>query len=279
MKTYQIVKADGDLEEFNSEKLRRSLSRSGAEENVVENVVKHVESVLHDGMLTEDIYNYAFSYLHEHGSKATSRYSLRRALFRLGPTGFPFEDFLERLFQKEGYQTVTRQTLNGHCAVHEIDIAAYKEEHSFVVEAKFHSKPGIKSDLQVALYSYARLLDLRSVKICEYDHCGVSEMYIVTNTKFTSAAQDYAKCVGGITLLSWEYPVSNNLHDRIFKTGIFPITVLQTLNNSQAQALLKNKVLLCEDLLHKPELLKDINTTSEHIDKILKEASELVMNK
>lgn len=51
--------------------------------------------------------------------------------------------------------------IQGKCAEHEIDIAAFKDDHSFIGEAKFHARPGIKSDLQVAMYSYARLLDLK----------------------------------------------------------------------------------------------------------------------
>jgi hypothetical protein len=93
----------------------------------------------------------------------------------LVPSGFPFERFLARLFAEEGYKTRTGIILQGKCAPHEIDVAAYSDTDSFVAEAKFHSRPGVKTDLQVAMYSYARLLDLKEARICNESICAVSE--------------------------------------------------------------------------------------------------------
>ena len=138
-----IIKADGTSELFKVEKLRRSLRRAGANKDEINDIVKHVEEELHDGIKTQEIYRHAFNLLRNSEEPAAARYSLRRALFGLGPTGFPFEDFLSRLFQIEGYNTKTRLMLQGKCAEHEIDVAAYKEDHAFVAEAKFHSRPGL----------------------------------------------------------------------------------------------------------------------------------------
>jgi ATP cone domain len=200
-----ITKADGSTEYFKVEKLRRSLRRSGATPAEVNEIVAQIMQEVYDGMPTQEIYRRAFSLLRQREAPIAARYSLRRALFGLGPTGFPFERFLDRLFTKEGYSVETGIILRGKCASHEIDVAAYNQSHSFVGEAKFHARPGIKTDLQVAMYSYARLLDLKGASICQADVCGVTEFWLITNTKFTSAALDYANCVG-IKLLSWDYP-------------------------------------------------------------------------
>ena len=270
----QIVKADGNVEAFREDKLRRSLKRSGASSDEIDDIVVQVSKELYDGIKTQEIYRLAFKLLRESELPVAARYSLRRALFNLGPTGFPFEDFLARLLQTEGYQTRTRITLRGNCAEHELDVAAYKDDHSFLVEAKFHARPGIKSDLQVALYSYARLIDLKDKKICTGDHCGVKELWVVTNTKFTSSARDYAEC-SGLKLLSWDYPKVNNLHDRIQKARLYPITVLQSISASQKQTLIKRNIIICKDLLKNPHILRHLHMSVGKTEAVLSEARQL----
>jgi len=270
----QITKADGTVEFFKLEKLRRSLRRSGAQPDEVNRVIAALTPTLRDGISTQEIYRNAFKLLHNSGSPVAARYSLRRALFNLGPTGFPFEKFLARLFTLDGYTTDTGRILAGKCAEHEIDIAAYKSDHSFVGEAKFHARPGVKSDLQVALYSYARLMDLRGNKICQDDICGIKEFWLITNTKFTSAALDYGNCVG-LKLLSWDYPKNNNLHDRIQRAGIYPITVLQGLTAKQARILITRDVILCSDLVSNPEVLRMLHLPKHKYEAIVQEARDL----
>ena len=269
-----IVKADGTSEAFDISKLKRSLRRSGANRSEVAEIGQQVEAEIKDGMTTHEIYSRAFELLRDSEQPVAARYSLRRALFGLGPTGFPFEDFLARLFTKEGYTTNTRQMLPGKCATHEVDVTAYKEDDSFVAEAKFHSRPGIKSDLQVVMYSFARQLDLQDQKICNRDICGVKKLLVVTNTKFTLTAEDYAEC-SGIPLLSWDYPKNNNLHDRIQRVNIYPITVLQTLSAAQKRALIERNVIICEDIVKKPHLLRHTHISTKKTEAVLSEARQL----
>ncbi|MCA9362543.1 ATPase [Candidatus Kaiserbacteria bacterium] len=269
-----ITKADGSTEFFKVEKLRRSLRRAGAEPREVNEIIAEVDSTLYDGIRTQEIYRHAFSLLREYKPPAAARYSLRRALFNLGPTGFPFERFLARLFEIEGYKTKTGITLNGRCAPHEIDLAAYRDDHSFVGEAKFHARPGIKSDLQVAMYSYARFLDLKDNKICNEDICGIKEFWLITNTKFTTTAESYAAC-SGLKLLSWDYPKQDNLHDRIQRAGVYPITVLQSLNNTQAETLISKGVIICKDILEQQHLLRHLRLSPSRYQTLLQEAYSL----
>jgi hypothetical protein len=269
-----ITKADGTTEYFKVEKLRRSLRRAGAGPDEVNNIIAEVDKTLYDGMRTQEIYRHAFSLLRDSRPPAAARYSLRRALFNLGPTGFPFEKFLARLFACDDYKTKTGVTLQGKCAAHEIDLAAYKPEHSFVAEAKFHARPGIKSDLQVAMYSYARLLDLQGTKICHEDICGINEFWLVTNTKFTSTAHKYGKCVG-LKMLSWDYPKNNNLHDRIQRERIYPVTVLQTLSAAQAETLISRDVILCKDIKENPHILRHLHVSKRKHEAIINEVKGL----
>lgn len=273
-----ITKADGTTEYFKVEKLRRSLRRAGADPREIHEIITEVDKTIYEGIRTQEIYRYAFDLLRTSRPPAAARYSLRRALFNLGPTGFPFERFLARLFTQQGYTTETGITLQGKCAPHEIDVAAYKNDHSFVAEAKFHSRPGVKSDLQVAMYSYARLLDLKGKQICTDDHCHIQEFWLITNTKFTTTAQSYGECVG-LNLLSWDYPKHNNLHDRIQRAGLYPITVLQGLSAAQAETLIAKDIIVCRDLLEKEHLLRHTRISKRKHESIMQEARLLCSEK
>lgn len=269
-----VTKADGSTEYFKVEKLRRSLRRAGATPTELGGIIATIEKRLYNGITTQAIYRMAFEQLRHTEQRAATRYSLRRALFGLGPTGFPFERYLGRVFEAEGYTTKTGILIQGHCAEHEIDVAAYKADHSFVAEAKFHARPGIKTDLQVAMYSYARLLDLRDATICNDDICGIKEFWLITNTKFTTAAEKYANC-NGLTILSWDYPRKDNLHDRIQRLGVYPITVLSSLTTSQVATLLQYDCILTSDIVAKPHILRYLHTTPAKTAAIIEEAASI----
>jgi hypothetical protein len=269
-----ITKADGTKEFFKVEKLRRSLRRAGARPAEINDIIAEIDQTLFDGIRTQEIYRNAFALLRTNQPTSAARYSLRRALFNLGPTGFPFEKFLGRLFEIDGYSTRTGIMIEGKCAAHEIDVAAYKADHSFVGEAKFHARPGIKSDLQVAMYSYARLMDLQEAKICREDVCGVKEFWLITNTKFTSTARKYGTCVG-LKMLSWDYPKNNNLNDRIQRAGVYPITVLQSLSTSQKETLISRDIILCMDLLKNESILRHLHLSKRKREVLMAEVTEI----
>lgn len=269
-----ITKADGTQEEFRAVKLRSSLRKAGASKEEIESIVNTIESSLEPGISTQAIYKRAFELLARSEKPVAAKYSLRRAVFGLGPTGFPFEDFLARLFESDGYRTRRRVLVKGNCATHEIDVAAFKDDHSFVAEAKFHMRPGIKSDLQVAMYSYARFLDIKNLPVCKDDYCGIDDLYVITNTKFTHAAVKYAACTG-IKLLSWDYPRGKGLQERIEQSGLYPVTVLTSLSTKDKRQLLESGTLLCSELLRRPEILQLMSLSGGKRAAILKEAGLL----
>ncbi len=273
-----ITKADGTQEEFKIKKLEKSLTRAGATREEVAEIVMNIGSWLTDGTKTQEIYRKAFELLREQNHPVAAKYSLRRAVFNLGPTGFPFEDFLGKLFEAQGYKTKRRLIIKGKCATHEIDLAAYSPAHSFVAEAKFHAQPGIKSDLQVAMYSYARYLDVKDEKICKGDQCGIISLSVITNTKFTDAAINYASCAG-IHLLSWDYPRGNSLHDLIERFKIYPITVLTKLGRKEIQTLLSEGVITCKELLLNPQKLTGLGLSKQKSDAVLQEIEYLCGSK
>ena len=272
-----VTKIDGTQEPFDERKLRHSLKRSGASDAVVETIVEKVDARITDGATTTDIYRYARSLLKTAHQTAAVKYSLRRALFSLGPTGFPFEDFLGALFHIQGYETKTGVILQGRCVEHEVDLIAYKKDHCFIAEAKFHAKPGMKSDLQVALYSHARFQDLKDMRVSPRQSCGIMDAYIITNTKFTHVAEQYARC-SGIKLLSWNYPKEKTLQDHIEEAGIYPITALTSISIRDKQLLLENEIVLCKDMAQKRELLRHIGFAPRKIETMIAESVNLCTN-
>lgn len=271
----QITKADGTTEAFQSEKLRDSLVRSGASEENIEKIIHHVEETLQSGVTTSQIYRDAYAMLRKIGSAETlARYSLRRALFDLGPSGFPFEDFVKEVFRAEGYRARSGVYMKGKCATHEIDVLAEKEGERIGCELKFHNKVGLQTDLKVALYVYARFLDIDEHSKENNEHPQFTKKYLITNTKFSSSVISYANCAG-LSLIGWSYPKQGNLQDLIEKTGLHPLTCLPSIPNKVKQQLLNDKVVLCRTLKQNPEILNSYGLKQERVNAILAEASRL----
>lgn len=251
----EIVKSDGTREPFEERKLKRSLERSGAPDEVVADILESVRGELRDNLTTRDIYRRAYALLKKHERRAASRYSLRRALLALGPTGYPFEDFIGAIFRAQGYQVSTRTVLPGKCVTHELDVIAKKDGKCIGAELKFHNDIGMRTDIKVALYVRARFDDLHARYAAEPSITPrFDETWLVTNTKFTSQAIEYALC-SGLTLIGWNYPTDGNLQDIVEKTRAHPITSLTTLSAMQKHRLLEQGIVLCQSLRdHVPEL-------------------------
>jgi hypothetical protein len=271
-----VVKADGTKELFDVTKLENSLKRAGATNKVVSDILSSVRERLVDDMSTHDIYHDAFSLLKKEEKPIALRYSLKRAIMELGPSGFPFEKYVAEIFKAMGYEALTGQIVKGFCVEHEIDVVAWNEKKLIMVEAKFHNTLGVKSDVKVALYVKARFDDLRQMT---FNFGGkereLTEGWLVTNTKFTSTAIEYGSCQGGIVMIGWNYPPYGNLHDMILEAKLHPITCLVTLSGHQKKELLSQGIVLCKTLSEKPEILSSINTSKEDISIVLKEISEL----
>lgn len=269
-----VVKASGKQEPFERSKLESSLERAGAERGTSEEITDHILTEIKDGMSTSQIYKHAFFLLKKKQKPAAYRYSLRKAIMDLGPSGFPFEDFISLILAEKGYHTKTGERVLGGCVEHEVDVVAWNENKLIMAEAKFHNENGLKTDLKVALYVKARMDDLTEVK---HDYGGVrnlDEGWLITNTKFTSTAIHYAGCKG-LTLIGWNYPRKGNLQDMIIDSGLHPITCLTTITGSQKKQILSQGLVLAKDLKTKPEILKSLGFVDEKIQTVFNEISSL----
>lgn len=270
-----ITKADGSTEPFDESKLRASLERAKADADTIDYVVSETRTKLHAGMSTKEIYDVAFQHLKQARNATAARYAIRRALLDLGPSGFPFEEFIAQIYRELGYQAVVGLVVEGACASHEIDVTAYRDDECIAIEAKFHNKVGTKSDLKDVLYVKSRVDDVTAKPAgAAAGHRAYTDGVLITNTKFTTNARQYAQCAP-LHAISWNHPKTGSLHDLIERTGVYPVTCLSTLSGEEKETLLNKHVALCQNLAAREDVLRDAGIAEERIGEIIKESAEL----
>jgi hypothetical protein len=268
-----IVKAGGERERFNPEKLLYSLEKAGANREEARRIALHIEKEMRDGMRTSDVYEKAFSELRKVEASSAGKYSLRRALAELGPTGFPFEHFVAELMKARGYDTELNVIGRGKCIEHELDVVAWKGGETIAIEAKFHHELGIKTDVKVALYVKARFEDLFGKPIlCKGDERPMTSGILLTNTKFTENAIRYSKCAG-LNLIGWNYPDKGNLHHLIEELGLHPITTLPSLSGHEKRQFAEAGIVLCKHVREKKEALASLGLPEKRELEIISESN------
>lgn len=258
-----VIKATGEKEPFSEEKLRHSIQRAGIPLDLQDAVVEHVTARVYENIPTSEIYHHITEFLTQKNPYIRAKFSLKKAIMELGPTGYPFEDFVAKVLETQGYKTQTRTILEGKCITHEIDIIAEKDNERIAIEAKYHNMPGTKTNVHVALYTKARFDDIKDI-----NH--MTQAWLVTNTKITLDAVTYAEC-SGMKVISWNYPDGGSLRDLIEKSGLTPITALTTLSDHQKKLLIENGVVLSKDLCDNPSALTLLNLNSQAKDELFSE--------
>jgi hypothetical protein len=270
-----VTKASGMLAPFEKGKLKHSLLRSGATQEQTDSVVAEITAMLVEGMSTRKIYKTAFRILKKISRPVAARYKLKQAIMELGPSGFPFEQFVGELLKHKGYKTSIGEIVEGHCVSHEIDIIAEKDEHHFMIECKFHNRQGSVCDVKVPLYIQSRFLDveLKWKKLeghAEKFHQG----WIITNTRFSSDAIQYGRCMG-MHLVGWDFPKNESIKDWIDSSGLHPVTCLTTLTRNEKQQLLEKKIVLCKTMTLNTNLLQSIGVRPPRTQKVIEESMAL----
>lgn len=275
-----ITKANGVMEPFNVEKLQNSLLRSGATPDQAESVISNLVPKIKPGDSTVKIYRQAFQVLKKTESSIAARYSLRRSLSELGPSGFPFEIFISELFRYQGYETVVGAHLRGKCIDHEVDLIAWNDQEILIGEVKFHNNSDLKNDAKTILYVNSRYQDLLRSNFDGMNPRNLeSKGWLITNTKFTQTTINYANC-SGMKLLGWNYPYNDNcLQSLVERSGLIPITALTTLTADQKRTLMNDEVVLCKYLIEHPHKLASIGLSKRKIDQVMGEAHKLVDSK
>ena len=274
-KEIEIRKSSGKIVPFSMDKLADSLRRSGAGEPVINEVLSKVKEELYTGITTREIYNRAYAILKRKQPVFASKYKLKKAIYELGPSGFPFEKFISTLLNYSGYVTEVGKVVYGKCVKHEIDVVAKKNGKIIIIECKFHGEEGRNCNVKVPLYIHSRYTDVRNATYgTKAALKRPDEGWVVTNTRFTEDALSYGKCAD-LYLLSWDYPMDNGLRNRIDRLGLYPITVSTLMTRREKEFLLSRDIVLCRQLHQDSFYLDHLGISEARKAKILNEVASL----
>lgn len=276
-KTILVTKASGEMAPFSSEKLMSSLLRAGASDEIATQITNDMKGKLYEGISTRKIYGRAFSLLRKTSSPAAAKYHLKRGIMELGPSGYPFERFVAEILRWQGYDTKVGEIVKGKCVNHEIDVIAEKAEHHFMVECKYHNQQGTVCDVKIPLYIQARFKDVEAEwKLLPGHGTKFHQGWVVTNTRFTLDAIQYGTCAG-LKLIGWDYPDGDSLRSQIDKSGLYPITCMNTLTRMEKQRLLDNNIVLSKEICTDPSVLTRLGIDKSKIKAVLNESAQLCM--
>lgn len=251
-----VIKATREIEPFSEEKVINSIKRAGIPEDLQMQVLEHVKEKLYENIPTSEIYKHIIEFLRASSKPySQAKYSLKQAIMELGPTGYPFENFVAEILKAEGYKTSVRQFLNGNCITHEIDVIALKNDKKIMVECKFHNNPGARSDIHVSLYTKARFDDVKEKN-------NLTQAWLVTNTKITVDGISYGIC-NDMKIIGWSYPEKGSLRELIEKLRLHPITALTSLSKYQKEQFLSQNIVLVKTLCENPSLLETLGIPAE----------------
>jgi len=269
-KDLYVINLKGEKEPFSFRKVFQSARNVGASRKLAFEIGKKIEKEIFPGISTSQIFKRVFQLLLEKSPQSAIKFNLKRAMEKLGPSGYPFEKFIGRIFKAEGFKTKNNLFIFGASKVkYEIDFLAQKERLIYVGECKFRKERGGRVDLQAALANYARFLDVKKGKFLNSKFKYKS--ILVTNAKFTSEAIKYSKYVG-VELLGWKYPFRGGLEKLIEKNKLFPITILPSVSSKLAKILIENEIVLVKEAF--TESFKELKILKK--EQILREAKLLL---
>lgn len=252
-----IIKVSGESELFDIIKLKTSLREAGANDDVADLVAVDIANWVYDGATTVEIYARAYKMFRQYGGYDATLYRLKKALFAMGPAGYPFEHFIGELFKRQGYEVQVGIVVDGVAITHEMDVIATKDREQNLMECKYSSDQGNRIGVQVPLYVHSRVNDIvekRQQQVQYNDFVFVP--WVVTNTRFSTDSQEYCKSKG-IKLMGWDYPKDHALKDLIKREKVYPVTILTQLSKNEKELLMSEGVVTCHQVL---ELLESAHT-------------------
>ena len=108
-----IKKASGETEPFDVSKMNASLKNAGADDDTISEIAADIENWVYNGVTTGKIYARAYKMFRRKKGSGALRFKLKKALYNMGPTGYPFEHFIGELFKRQGYEVEVGQVVEG----------------------------------------------------------------------------------------------------------------------------------------------------------------------
>jgi len=263
-----ITKDNGEKEPFDEEKIRQSMQRAGADSQAADYAVGSIKKNFTNYMNSGEIYRQAVKQLKKINPAVALKYTLKKAIMDLGPSGYVFEEYVAKILENYGYEAKTGQFVRGLCVEHEVDVVAKKDMQHYMIECKYHNDADYSSDIKTVLYVHSRFEDIKKGCEAKLNDYNLKEGWLATNTRVTNEAVKYAKCVG-LGVIAWHYPQEKNLEYYIENKKLYPVSILQGLNKKHKEILFENNIITIQDLL---------NLTSGSLESII-QASTVNTNK
>ena len=278
MSNIYVLNSRGEKEPFSFQKVYRSARRVGASGALAKEIAKIVELEAFPGIRTSEIFRKIERLLLRKAPKPALKFSLKKAMLKLGPTGFPFEKYIGEIFSRMGFRVKLNQDIPGFCCRHyEIDFLAERDNLMYVGECKYRRLAGGKVHSDTALSNHARFLDIKKGNFLNGIKKFRVKSLLVTNAKFTTKAIDYSKCVG-VELLGWRYPRRKGLEYLIESQKLYPITILPSLKKNLVDIFAQKNMMLAQNLLKvdAQKFSKKVRISLKHFESLIKEAKILL---
>lgn len=248
MEKIYVVNLREEKEPFSLKKVFNSARRAGASEKLAKEIALKIQEQVFPGIKTSDIFKKVKQLLKKSDKPSGLRFSLKEAIRKLGPSGFPFEKYIGDIFSIQGFEVILNQKIKGRYARHEIDFLAKKDKLFYVSECKFRQRAGERIDLSIVLMVWARFLDLNQGKYFKRFGRYSIKPIIITNAKFSSQAKRYSQGVG-IELLGWNYPINKGLETIVESRQLYPITILPSLTAYLMEIFSAQGMMIIQDIL------------------------------
>ena len=273
-----VIKFNGEEELFSKQKVYKSARKCGASKKLAEEVSKIIEGEIYSGIKTLEIFRRVKSLLSRAEPGAALKFNLKKAIRKLGPTGFPFEEYVREILREEGFRVKDNRYIRGKCCEYEIDFLAEKGKILYVGECKYRNLLEGKVHSPVALESYAKFLDISNGGF--FNKSTQLKSFIVSSAKFTKKTIRYSNCVG-IKLLGWNYPRNKGLEYLISNHKLYPITILSSLNRYLVEVLMEERIMSVQDLLDcgVDKLYRRTKIPKKKLNLLIKEAETLLGGK
>lgn len=246
----EIKKSTGETQEFSEEKIFKTSKRAGASDELASETVEEVKKKLEEGMTTDTIYENVLTCLANKDSAVAARYSLKKSIMKLGPSGFIFEKYIAAILREHGYETQTGIIMKGKCVTHEVDVFAKKGKRHIHAECKYHNHRGIRTGVKVSMYVHARSQDIIDyITKVETEEGVKHEGWLITNTQCSYDAITFAEC-RDLNILSWNYPREKSLRDIIEEKSLYPVTIIRKIPKKVLNNLSQANVLFAHELTH-----------------------------
>lgn len=281
-KNCYVINLRGEKEPFSFKKVYQSVKRAGGPELLAKTIAGNIQQAVYPGIKTSEIFKKIKSLLNKKNFKTAIKFSLKKAIQKLGPTGFLFEKYIGAILKNINFEVKLNQYLQGSCLKYEIDFCAQKEKLLYIGECKYRNLPqeGIIHS-NVALANFARFLDLKDGNFLKQEKFKNFEIktILVTNAKFSLDVIKFSLCKN-IDLLGWRYPENKGLEYFIETQNLYPITILPSLNNEMAKIFVSENIMIVKDLLklNVVKFSKEMKISLNCLESLIKEGKTFLEN-